>query len=875
MGSFRLPLCRWLVAAVLVLGSAFPSRVAFAVPDALVKCDAIWALEDLPLADRDRLFLACRSEPIRRNLVEALTSDEDIRDVRTRQLMDAVQRVTTRAWQAALLVSLLYNHEKANVPSTADDAGRRPFMMCPPLAAKLEKYISSNNSAGWIPDFGLRRQAIETEKACGGVLSNIAGTQPAQKGTSYGTKALVVFYALGEERVSFLYGGTRPGLLSPTRIMSHPATGRVVYAGWVPRQVPVVIVTEGRLTGPQGFRTIVQGDFEHWSAAESLVCVDLQVAGPPGSAVLIDGFALETSPSSELSRILYLPQESHQLTVLAPRTAARARRVVLANQVVEANEIKGAFSCHRIRLDLRTHIASATTGLLSVRAAPSCLEAGVDVARVRHHTMEHLEAIGADPRDFETWGESITGLSELRESIARLGGTRVGATRGRTDSWDLLGSAASELQRQGFQRVIWLELYCSRREQGWDYSFVARQVSLHALLEKARDPLTGMGLEGVVTSEIEVVTDRRQLAKGIEAPLARILNVPSIKFQDLQDRYNYHDYVGFGVDVFVPPADGARYRAMARARALGDGRETALCSSIDAASELRRVQRPLSGSWDSAEQSELLPATGQRELSLHVTPTQEGTYLVEAALVREDGEDKRETVAASYRCIQIRKPLAEFFIDLSRQWSGLPFVQDDWNVLQDARPETYSATWVLLGMRFRRTPVGFAIGFMHVDRSGQTPPSFDDLRSANFDMNGLVRYTVRENSLIFGPVVQFDTSVCQLTGTLCDLWWRRFSLAFRGLFLAQATFVDRAEIPERLIAFRDPELSGDTRAIFDAGPFLQGGFAMQLSSTVSVAGLFDLGVPRLGQMLFQTSKRSFQFDGRFVSGLSLSVGASL
>src|SRR5690606_33843679 len=128
-----------------------------------------------------------------------------------------------------------------------------------------------------------------------------------------------------------------------------------------------------------------------------------------------------------------------------------------------------------------------------------------------------------------------------------------------------------------------------------------------------------------------------------------------------------------------------------------------------------------------------------------------------------------------------------------------------WNALTDARLEQYSAHRLLLGLRWRRGPVAFAFGYERVRRAGLTPPSFDDLETAEFAGDGTQSYTVKESAVLFGPVFAGDTSVCELAGTLCGLWWRRFSLAGRALLLGQVAFVDRRRIPEELVRFRDPE----------------------------------------------------------------------
>jgi hypothetical protein len=240
------------------------------------------------------------------------------------------------------------------------------------------------------------------------------------------------------------------------------------------------------------------------------------------------------------------------LTVLGPAKGRAKRRTVLLNQAIDQEDLEGAYSCVKLRYDLSRVNSAAMTGLLSVRSSPGCLEAGIDVARVRRHTNAYLTASGAKPQDIESWGESITGLATLQDNIARLGGDAIGAPTGRLDTWVEFGSAAAELKRQGFKALVWLELYCSRRDAGWDYTFVARQIDLGKLLNQARNLVTGIDLEGVVASEIEVVSDRRQLAKGIEAPLARLRDIPYVHLADIRTQSSYHDYIGVDLDGSFP-----------------------------------------------------------------------------------------------------------------------------------------------------------------------------------------------------------------------------------------------------------------------------------------------------------------------------------
>jgi hypothetical protein len=219
--------------------------------------------------------------------------------------------------------------------------------------------------------------------------------------------------------------------------------------------------------------------------------------------------------------------------------------------------------------------------------------------------------------------------------------------------------------------------------------------------------------------------------------------------------------------------------------------------------------------------------------------------------------------------------MGELFVDLSRFGSGLPFVGDRLNALQNARQEEYGASWVLLGLRWRRTPVGFAFGYMHVDRKGLTPPSLDDIGSGAFDASGFARYRIQENAFLFGPVLADDTSLCELLGWACSVWWRRFSLAYRTLALVQVAFVNRAGIPTELTQFRDPTLRGNVGTAVDVGLYAQGGLSLQISNSISIAGLFDVGLPRVIQRLAATSEGNFRYDGRFVSGASISLGTSL
>lgn len=847
-------------------------------------CDAAAALEDVPVEDREYLESLCRTSDQGRQVGEALAGaacgDEKAKpDYRLTRLL---QRLTLRAWQASLLVDLASGlFHDACAPEVLEPTVRVPPPPIPKHGAAGVPVAPNQGVASPCSTDGLKRY-LDDHAANPYVTfdphSLEAGCAHASWVTSLASprepRAILVIVGSGsDESVFVTLGGRRGGAFRLGRPF-HSSDGRwSVFVTSVPLNTPVVV------RGASGehlatTRRVVTGDDVIWLPGSDLVCLDLQIAADSDATVLIDGRDVSQPTSEGFSRIEYLTEDDHQLTVLGGPADGSDARPVLLNRTIAAADLHGAASCVRQRFDLRQQVTAAAVGVVGVHAAPECVAAGVDSARLRRAAFELLGA-RFKVRDLDSLGATVKEVADFRAALGALDGRPVGAPRGRLDALEAVGTGAAELARLGYANLVWLELGCAERKDGdYDYSLLSRRLDLSKVMTQARDPVRGLSLDDFVSSEIDVVSEPRDLESSVRSVLARSFGSPYVRFSKAAGRQLLSQPVVVEAELYAPPPRGGRgqRKVTLSAMRLPDDAVRGICGNLQDVGELRADAQTIHidarGLRVTNATTVVVDAAPVRT-DLEFNPPGLGTYLLELSLAAQPGGGAPST---DRRCVTVYKAPIELRVEVGT-WGEL------WSAraIEEARPEQYHAFAALASVVYNSTPwratgVGLVAGVASAHRSGTSPPSWSDLSPAvPFRSNGEVGYSLDERQVYVGPSFEFQGVPCELFGLACSSLFRRVSLNVRVLAMANWTFFDAGGIPSSLSSFRT-----STDHAVDMALFGQVGIRVQ----VSRVGAFHLtsitGIPRTLELFgARSSAVSAAYDGRVVTGATVGVGVDL
>jgi hypothetical protein len=500
-------------------------------------------------------------------------------------------------------------------------------------------------------------------------------------------------------------------------------------------------------------------------------------------------------------------------------------------------------------------------------------------------------------RDLDTLGTAVHGLAELRSVVASVGqGQAIGADRGRLNTEALARTGAEELLRQGFARVVWVDVYCSRHDgSNFDYSVSAGELDVGLLVTTSRDSLTGVSLDGMMRTEIELVNDATGLRPALLSALARLLGAPYARINNVPKQTAYHKSTDFEVEAYRPdPAD--RYPAgdastgdstvEVAIRRMDPQEAARLCEQIATLGALRNSAGPktLNGGHWQVMQSAPIPTNAEPQaIPISLLPVNPGSQLLAVRMKDSRGNTQGP---ASYACVDVKDASATWWLDAAI----LPWAIESWSrghsILQDARNESYEASLFTAGLTFHEVPVGMVAGYFHADRSGSVPPSWDDFRSSEFSPAGLAPYTVHENGLLAGfAVVPLDYDLCRasesiksvpfagqtLGNAVCDAVLRRFGFLVRVLLFGDATFVSLS--PGSGLS----QFGASQSVKLDAGILLEGGLRIHVFGPFSAQVTGKFGTLHLADLFAASTSRlhSDAYDGRFVGGLGLGVQGDL
>ncbi len=706
---------------------------------------------------------------------------------------------------------------------------------------------------------------------------------------------LLIFFGSQRDAIRLVVGDPYPSAFRARRATVSRGWG--VYFAVVPRGALLSVSVERPREPPRSaeqrperwsFPDVApstEPEAVRWLGQDRSVCVELAVAMEPSAVIYLDGQQLScreqvAQPGKRVRRFrTHVSRDGwHELAVIGRPASGGPRRVVLASKQFSVFDVATGH-CHEERLDLRQRASARTVALLGVRAGELCPAAGVDRARLRHALARQLRRLGRAVKDIETWTDTIEGLGALKEAIQTLGGVPVGAERGRLDTFQAVGMGAAELKRRGFGTVVSAMLECSRHgEQGrWEYSLVGRRLDVQRLIEAARDTVTGIDLDDVVQSHIELATERSELRSALGKLLGHMFDRPYLRFDNPPAENRFLDALELPVEVKTAAAQSkdARRAVVVRTRPLGRSEARRLCRCVELAGSLGR-SRPEGlerDAWHSEQSKELPLSATPVNHSEWVLPGRAGWHLAHAALI-DANAPQLPPLAEDYVCVHVQESAPVIAVDLGfaqpfnlRDELGADL--DAWSVNISAGPERY--------------PFEASLGYLLTKRGGDTPPSWNDLEvSLPFDQQGRFPYRVETHWVLFGGswrVIETfaDSKLCTLFGGwACAPFLRRLGLVTRLGLLGSVRFNDFSGAE----SLPSAEQAASVR--LGLGGALQLGLRYSVTGQMSLRILGHLLMPYaadwLQAVLFSDQENPSQrlgepdYEDRLLWGVSVGVG---
>jgi hypothetical protein len=599
-----------------------------------------------------------------------------------------------------------------------------------------------------------------------------------------------------------------------------------------------------------------------------LSCMDLRVKADGDLRVLLDGVQIDMERDGRLYRavreMVSENRDQHRLTIfLGAEASSVVNRAVSLESAPDDDDL-----CQELSFDLTTSVQDDTVGLLDVDAE-ACIEAGIDTPRLLSYVKSYMEVAGRRVKDLRSWSVAAQYLADLRKTLRELGGNAVGADRGRLDSMRSLGTGAEELLRQGFSSLLLTDLRCSRRSlEGWDYSFMARHIDLKKLREQSRDPISGIDMDDIEQTSIELVNDRAELGPRIDGVLGKLLRVPTLVVAPLPSSQPYVERIRAVAEVYLPEQatkQGEEYVVSLAARRLSSEEAQDVCPRIADMHRLR-VRRDFSnldrGTWRQGPKQSFEVHDRVAHVALEMEPDSSSTVLVRTSL--GDAAGGKRAVASSYTCVDLSRDGAELWSEIGG-WFPL-------GSTTPARTEESRAFNAAIGVDWQQPSgwlsIGSGIGFSYTTRSGSAPSSWAGLGQAKFDADGTLPYTIRENAV-------YILLHAQARGSICQAWWpeicssatRRTMLTARLMALPGIHIVSLEDVDQALTEFTQ---GATVNTVVDLGLLLQPGFAVQFSETMTFNGRLSFGTHRLFDFLSRSAGEADVYR-RAIWGTSIGV----
>jgi hypothetical protein len=840
--------CSLALAALFSLASVTKPADAAEVDRRTACADAASALEEtIPAEDRRFLQMLCAHGGSK--------SSEWYTSLRTESRFERlVRRLSSRdEWETRVLFNLLPTRLFEEAPHDVTCRGRQSLAETLRRAASgTPAQLSSAGHATVIQSALRENCAVKpTPLAKGSAEARTVDRSPA------GVPLFIVAPPRMRVRVLSVDGDLSFERLKMATVPWVESPNIAVYATLVPYRARYLVAIdpeshdaapdEASFASEDQYRTILRGNaFQSVEtiSTDSLEtsCMDLRVKADADLRVLVDGIRIDMEKEGRLYRavreMVSESRDQHRLTIFL---GADASPVV--NRAVSLASAPGDDDlCQELSFDLTTSVQDDTVGLLDVDAE-ACIEAGIDTPRLLSYVKSYLEAAHLRVKDLRSWSVAAQYLADLRRTLRELGGSSVGADRGRMDSMKSLGTGAEELLRQGFSSLLLTDLRCSRRSfDGWDYSFIARHIDLNKLREQSRDPISGIDMDDIEQTSIELVNDRAELGPRIDGVLGRLLRIPTLVAAPLPSSQPYVERIRASAEVYLPdPAlkQGGDYVVSLATRRLSGSEAQDICPRVEDMHRLR-VRRDFSnldhGTWRQGGRQAFEVHDTVGHVALDMEPDSSSTLLVRTSLEPAGGG---QALTSSYTCVDLSRDGGELWSEIGG-WFPL-------GSTTPARTEESRAFNAAIGVDWQQASgwlsIGSGIGFSHTTRSGSAPSIWAGLGQAEFEADGTLPYTIRENAV-------YVLLHAQARGSICQRWWpeictsatRRTMLTARLMALPGIHIVSLEGVDQALTEFTQGVA---VNTVVDVGLLVQPGFAVQFSEEMTFNGRLSFGTHRL------------------------------
>jgi hypothetical protein len=835
----------WSASVALVVAAGLPFT-AHSQTRGVRECDAVHGLEILTVEDRDFVRALCQfSDSAAETWKERAPAEYE-------RLSKLAARILPRSrWEQLVFAQAI----PEEVYSPANKPGRVPPGKCAAQWADridvfLQKAFDGKEKAltgsalgafRWPSDGDCEPTFAKLEAEPSGSANG-----DAEPSTPYVTVALI---APANTKVRAVTTAS-DGAFSVVRPLSIPSEAlnrqRQVFALQIPFGSRYLLLARGsaaegdRTSFPIAFDGAAIGPIVHLLEEVAFVPVDVQVASDTPLRLFIDGVPVKAdrAPNGVHSAYLQLPidpyervagQPQHNITAVVPA----ANHVLLNHSFdVQRGEVKS------LTFDLTTNRRRDMIGLFSVQAL-HCESAGVDPTRVQARVLDYLKAQGKPASDLSAWANVLGFVSDLKQVVSTLNGTPVGADRGRLNSSNNLATGAAEILRQGFGTLLSVDLNCSRHTTNrWDYAVSVRRFDLEAISHAARDPIRGINVDDIQTTEVEIIDERELLSSALASALARVYDIPFIGLPKYVAVQPFFEPVSLDVEVSTPLDSTSRYHAVLTMLALRDADARAQCGTLEDAHTLRarahsdELER-LAGDWIPGDTVRVAAGEVRRRVQLTAEPTTPTIFLVRAALMPERSDVA--PLSVDYRCVDTGFQPVDMWVDLEGRFQATS---------PRGRIENSRAIAVSIGIDWRRArgllALGAGIGYAHTVRDGQAPGSWSDVRDVNFDLAGRHAYEVLEHSVFLLVRGELRTTICGLTLTsLCNDVTRRIETSLRVL-VTPGLHVISNDLNPALRDFR----RNSPNIVPDVGAFVQLGLGTR-AETLGAALRLGVGTDRL------------------------------
>jgi hypothetical protein len=379
--------------------------------------------------------------------------------------------------------------------------------------------------------------------------------------------------------------------------------------------------------------------------------------------------------------------------------------------------------------------------------------------------------------------------------------------------------------------------------------------------------------------------------RAVSTPLARLLEIPYVRFVEPARRSAFYDSVEMAVESYVParalgrelgldcdhdPRAHRPYQVSLHTKRLDRREALDVCTALAADTSLRsgRALRPRmhppAQDADFGEVEEDVggdceaPEPTRHELTLY--PSREGTYLVEVTTSLQGRADESDVIARDFSCIDVNEPQGYVSVQIGYKWGF------------GASDATYESTDGLRVLAAWSAPAtedglfltGITVGYSFAHHEGLTPPSWNDALASPVGFDGTTVYTWDRHALLLGPQFTLEGNPWCRPFAPCGTGPRRFNFVAQVSPMFDAGFISPNDAAKQFTAFVTTRGGPifDPRITF----LLQAGISRRVNASLDLAVLADIeesGGLLDFRRLVDWSDHQIGYAGEWTAGLTL------